>query len=116
VSRRLRRAGGLLITLALVLLIMPARADAPARALHVVYVSAGDAQPSTALRAWLERRGIVYEVAWLGLAVKLDEAEAEALGERDDVLLLRAPFPSEPLPDLDAAPITPRVWLPVVGR
>jgi hypothetical protein len=116
VSRRLRRAGGLLITLALVLLIMPARAGAPERALHVVYVSAGDAQPSTALRAWLERRGIVYEVAWLGLAMRLDEAEAEALGERDDVLLLRAPFPSEPLPDLDAAPITPRVWLPVVGR
>lgn len=96
--------------------LVPVRADAPARAVHVLYMPAGDAWPSAALRAWLERRGIAYEVAWLGLAVEISEAEAEALGERDDVLLLRTPFPSEPLPGLDAPPITARVWLRAVGQ
>ena len=62
-SRCLRRASGLLATLALVLLIMPVRADAPARALHVIYMPAGDTQPDPALRGWLERRGIPYRVA-----------------------------------------------------
>jgi hypothetical protein len=66
-----------------------------ARALHVLYVPAGDTQPSEVLYAWQARRGIAYQVAWLGLAVEMSEAEAEALGERDDVLLLRIPFPSE---------------------
>jgi hypothetical protein len=112
----LRRAGCLLAALALMLIIMPARAGAPARALHVVYVHAGDAQPDPALRAWLEQRGIDYQVAWIGLAMEIDEAEMEALAEREDVLLLRAPFPSEPLPDVAAAPVTPRAWFPLMAR
>jgi len=95
---------------------MPARAGAPEWALPVLYVRADDAQPSAALCTWLERRGIVYHIAWLGLAMRLDEADAEALGERDDVLLLCTPFSREPLPGLDAALITARVWVPVVGR
>ena len=114
--RRMCRAGGLLAALALVLLIMPARAGAPERALQVVYVRASDAQPNAALRAWLEQRGVAYQVAWIGLAMRLDEAEAEALGERDDVLLIRTPLPSEPLPDLVTPLNTRRMWLPLVGR
>ena len=114
--RQLCRASGVLAALELVLLIMPARAGAPDRALHMVYIRAGDTQPDPELRAWLEQRGVDYQVAWIGLAMQLDEADAEALGERDDVLLPRTPFPSEPLPDLDVPPITPRIWVPVVGR
>lgn len=117
-TRRWCRAGGLLGLLALALMIAPARADAPERALQVVYVRAGDAQPDGALREWLERRRIAYQVAWLGLAMAIDEADMEALAERDDVLLIRAPLPSEPLPERDAAPVqgAVRVWVPVVGR
>ena len=43
--RRMGQAGGLLAALMLVLLIMSARAGAPDRALHVVYIRTGDAQP-----------------------------------------------------------------------
>ena len=114
--RRMCLVSGLLAVLALVLLIMPARAGAPDRALQVVYVRAGDAQPNEALRAWLERRGVAYQVAWIGMAMEIDEAELEALAERDDVLLLRAPLPSEPLPELTAPLNTRRMWLPLVGR
>jgi hypothetical protein len=110
------RAGSLLVLLAGAFIFTPVQADAPERALQVVYVRAGDAQPSEALRAWLEGRGIDYHVAWVGLAMQLDEAEMEALAERDDVLLIRAPLPSEPLPEGDAETITARVWLPTVGR
>jgi len=113
--RRMCRAGGVLATLAIALMIMPVRVGAPDRALHIVYVRAGDAQPDPVLRAWLERRGIAYQVAWIGLAMRLEEAEMEALAERDDVLLIRTPLLSEPLPEGEAA-ITARVWAPVVGR
>lgn len=64
----------------------------------MVYVRVGDAQFDPALRAWLERRGIAYQVAWLGLAMSIDESEVEALAERDDVLLIRTPFSSERCP------------------
>lgn len=112
---RLRRAGGMLAILALALLIMPARAGAPERALHVVYVRAGEAQPDETLRAWLARREIAYQVAWIGLAMEINEAELEALAERDDVLLLRAPLLGEPLPaKLEGA--RTRVWMPVMGQ
>jgi hypothetical protein len=84
--------------------------------LQVVYVRVGDAQPSEALRAWLERRGIDYQIVWLGLAMPLDEGEAEALAERDDVLLIRAPLPSEPLPEQEKVIQARRVWAPVVGK
>jgi hypothetical protein len=112
------RVGGLLATLALVLLIIPARAGAPDRALQAAcgLRRTGDAQPDPALRAWLERRGIAYHVTWIGLAVEINEAKLEALAERDDMLLIRTPLPSEPLPELDAAPSTARVWLPLVEQ
>jgi hypothetical protein len=112
----LRCAGGLLILLAATFIFTPVQADAPERTLQVVYVRAGDAQPSEALRAWLERRRIDYQVAWVGVAMPLDEAEAEALAERDDVLLIRAPQPSEPLSERERATVTARVWAPMVGR
>ena len=67
--------------------------------MQVVYIRAGDTQPSEALREWLERRGIDYQVAWIGLAMPLDEAEMEALAEREDVLLIRTPIAGEPLPE-----------------
>ncbi len=50
------------------------------------------------------------------MAMQFDEAEMDALAERDDVLLLRAPLPSEPLPKLTAPLNTRRMWLPLVER
>lgn len=108
------KCAGALLLAALLLVSMPARAGAPATAPHIVYVRAA-AQPDPAMRAWLEQRGIDYTVAWVGLALDLDEAALEALAERDDVLLIRAPQPGDPLPvsvDEGAA----RLWVPMAGK
>lgn len=113
--RRLYRLSAVLAALAVVLAIMPARAGAPTTAPHIVYIRASAAQPDPAMRALLEQRGIDYKVAWVGLALDLDEAALEALAERDDVLLIRAPQPGDPLP-ASVGESAARLWVPVAGK
>jgi len=77
-------------------------------ATHVIVVSPRANMKS--VQDWMARRGIAARTVGTMLAAPLSEADVEALAERDDVLQVRAPLPSE----LVAEPVSAQQRLPIV--
>lgn len=82
----------------------PSAQAQPLRAWHMIVIPA-EVDPAV-VQAALARRGVAGRVAEIVLAAELSEADVEAIAEREDVLLVRAPWPGEPLV---------REWVPVAG-
>lgn len=82
----------------------PSAQAQPLRAWHMIVIPA-EVDPAV-VQAALARRGVAGRVAEIVLAAELSEADVEAIAEREDVLLVRAPWPGEPLQ---------HAWVPVAG-
>ncbi len=80
----------------------PAIQAAPERTWHMIVIPAE--ADGSAIQNWLARRGVDARVAEVVLAAKLSEADVEAVAEREDVIVVRAPRPGEPVV---------RGWVPV---
>jgi len=86
---------------------LPIASATPARAWQMIVIPA--TSDVAAFQKWLARRGVASEVAEIVLAAELNEADFEAVAEREDVIVVRDPQPGEVLPAQD------RGWLPLIA-
>jgi hypothetical protein len=85
---------------------VPAASATPARVWQMIVIPATSDQ--VAFQQWLARRGAESRVAEIVLAAELNEADVEAVAEREDVIAVRDPQPGEVLP------AQMRGWLPLI--
>ncbi len=86
---------------------MPAANATPARAWQMIVIPA--AADQVAFQQWLAQRGVESRVSEIVLAAELNEADFEAVAEREDVIAVRDPLPGE------ALPAQLRGWLPLIA-